>query len=284
MDLYALAPEDFTRVRDEQVKAARAAKDRARAAELAALRRPTASAYALNALVREEPVLLEQLVELGQALAQAQGGRDAGQLRELGEQRRALVEAVAGRAEVAAGRALGPGPRAEVVATLEAALADPASGQAVRSGRLVRALSYAGFGEVDLDGAVGAAAPEGPTATAGASASQTSAEQDRRRKAEARRAAAQRAALEAAGALDDAVQAASRAEADRAARQETTEHAARQVLAAEQQLRDARQEREDSEQALRRATRELERAHDGVRAAQKAAERARAALDRLASD
>ncbi len=46
--------------------------------------------------------------------------------------------------------------RDEVAATLEAGLSDPASADAVRSGRLVRALSYAGFGGVDLDGAVAA--------------------------------------------------------------------------------------------------------------------------------
>ena len=154
VDLYALAPEDFTAARDAEVKAARQAGDRALAKALAALRRPTASAYAINALVRAEPGLVEQLVDFGRQLGEAQAGGQRDALRQLGEQRRQLVEAVADRAGAACGRALTAAVRAEVTATLEAALADPDSGEAVRSGRLVRALSYAGFGGVDLDGAV----------------------------------------------------------------------------------------------------------------------------------
>ena len=157
MDLYALPPEEFTAARDAEVRAARGAGEREQAKALAALRRPTASAHAVNALARAEPELLAQLLELGQQLAQAQAAGQGEALRSLGEQRRALVEAVADRAAAAAGRALPPAVRVEVVATLEAALADPASGQAVRTGRLVRPLSYAGFGGVDLQGAVAAA-------------------------------------------------------------------------------------------------------------------------------
>ena len=154
MDLYALPPEEFTAARTAQVKAARAAGDRDLAARLGALRRPTASAYAVNALVRAEPELVAQVVALGAQLGQAQGGGDAAALRALGEQRRQLLEAVTDRAAEAVGGALSPTARLEVTGTLEAALADPASAEAVRSGRLVRALSYAGFGGADLEGAV----------------------------------------------------------------------------------------------------------------------------------
>ena len=158
MDLYALPPEEFTAARDAEVRAARKAGEREQAKALAALRRPTVSAHVVNALARAEPALLEQLLELGRQLAQAQAGGQGEALRSLGEQRRALVEAVADRAAAAADRALPPAVRAEVVATLEAALGDPASGAAVRTGRLVRPLSYAGFGGVDLEGAVAEAA------------------------------------------------------------------------------------------------------------------------------
>ena len=87
----------------------------------------------------------------------AQSGGDADALRTLGAQRRELVEAVVGAAVGLAGRTVTAAVREEVAATLEAALSDPASADAVRSGRLVRPLSYAGFGGVDLSGAVAAA-------------------------------------------------------------------------------------------------------------------------------
>ncbi|MDP9497942.1 MAG: hypothetical protein M3P46_09835, partial [Actinomycetota bacterium] len=119
MDLYALPPDQFVAARDAEAREARRGGDRDRARALAALRRPTASAHAVNALARAEPALLEQLVELGEQLAQAQAGGAGAQLRALGEQRRGLVEAVADRAATATGRPLSPTARAEVVATLE---------------------------------------------------------------------------------------------------------------------------------------------------------------------
>ena len=57
-DLYRLAPEDFTAARDAAAKQARADGDRDGAAALKALRRPTVSAWLLNALVRTAPELV----------------------------------------------------------------------------------------------------------------------------------------------------------------------------------------------------------------------------------
>ncbi|MCW2776531.1 MAG: hypothetical protein JWN17_256, partial [Frankiales bacterium] len=153
-DLYALPPEEFTAARDAAVKQARSDGDRPRAKELAGLRRPTASAHLVNLLLRAEPDLVAQLLDLGAQLAQAQQAGSGQALRELGEQRRALVSAVTERAVDLAGRDVPTAVRAEVEATLEAALADPGAARAVQSGRLVRALSYAGFGSPDLEGAV----------------------------------------------------------------------------------------------------------------------------------
>ncbi len=156
MDLYALPPGEFTAARDDAVRQARRDKNPDAVRALQAQRRPSVAAYAVNRLVRAEPDLLDQLLTLGAALARAQSGGDAGALRQLGTQRRGLVEAVADRAaQLADG--LGPGPRVEVVATLDAAMVDPASAEAVRTGRLVHALSYAGFGGADLSGAVASA-------------------------------------------------------------------------------------------------------------------------------
>ena len=306
VDLYALAPEDFTAARDAEVKAARQAGDRERAKALAALRRPTASAHAVNALVRAEPELVEQLVDLGRQLGEAQAGGQRDALRELGEQRRLLVEAVADRAGQASGRSLTAAVRGEVTATLEAALADPASGEAVRSGRLVRALSYAGFGGVDLEGAVAEAPALREPAASPSDPGPPAAGPDRT--------ALERAAQQAAGALDDAVRAAERAEQARRRQRAEAERSAGEAREAQsasaQAEREAREAADEAARAARRADRlaaaataaaehlsrvrehaeaaaegselaeqALRERHAQVQAAQAAAEQARAALD-----
>jgi hypothetical protein len=158
--LYALPPEDFTAARADEAKAA----GKPLGKQVAALRRPTVSAWIVNTLARAEPKMLEQLLALGPALADAQRGQNKELLVSLGEQRRRLVGAVTRRAFEVSGRAPLGSALGEVESTLEAALADPASADAVRSGRLVRPLSYAGFGEVDVTGAVAAPSTAAPAA------------------------------------------------------------------------------------------------------------------------
>lgn len=285
MDLYALPPEEFTAARDAAAKQARTEGDKEAATALAALRRPTASAHAVNALVRAEPDLVEQLLGLGGQLAQAQAEGQGAALRALGEQRRALVEAVADRAGAVAGRPLTAAVRAEVVATLEAALADPASGEAVRSGRLVRALSYAGFGGVDLEGAVAPpTGSPGPTPRTAPRKGRRGADEQAAAEREARRRAveeAEQAALAAAGALDDAVRQGQAAGARAAEAAQRRDEAQAAVAAAEQALLEARHARDEAVQVARRAEHDAERAQVAVAPAQAAAEAARAALDRL---
>ena len=155
MDLYALPPEQFTAARDAAAKQDKALKE---------LRRPTVSAWVVNTLVRRDRALLDDLLALGAELSRAQAAGQGDLLRELGEQRRRQVPAVVDRAAALVDRPLSPAVRAEVVGTLEAALADPASAEAVTSGRLVRALEFAGFGGVDLEGAV--AGPTEPSSAA----------------------------------------------------------------------------------------------------------------------
>jgi len=271
--LYALAPEDFTAARDEAVKAAKADGDPVAAKALQALRRPSLAAWLVNRLTVEQPDLLQQLLGLGPALAEAQAGGDAAALRTLGAQRRSLVEAVSDAA--AQGRTVSTAVRAEVVATVEAALADPGSAEAVRSGRLVRALSYAGFGPVDLAGAVAEVpGPPPAKARAGTSRSQTQA---------AARAvvAAEHAAHEAAGRLDDAVQACGRAERRRTDATAATAVAAEAVAAARGALEAAEQDRTDAALAQQDAESASAAAVGAVQVAQDAAERARTALDEL---
>jgi hypothetical protein len=149
-ELYALAPAAFTAARDERAGQARASGDAGLAAEIRKLRRPTVSAWLVNTLVREAPGQVGELLELGESLRAAQQALDGDRLRDLSAQRRQLVTAATQEAKqlaAQAGQAVSAQVEREVQETLEAALAGPAIADAVRSGRLTRALAYAGLGE-----------------------------------------------------------------------------------------------------------------------------------------
>jgi hypothetical protein len=264
--LYVLPPEDFTAARDAAARAAKAAGDADRAKELKALRRPNASAWLVNLLATHESDLLEQLIALGPALAQAQAQGRGNELRELGAQRRELVEAVTERAVALGERPVTSSVRAEVSATLDTALADPEAADAVRSGRLVRPLSYAGFGGVDLDGAVAVSRPQPAKAP----------ERDRDAVADA-----EAAALEAAGQLDDAVRECEVRAAEREAAEQQQAEAERSVERARRALAEAEAAAEQARSTTDAAAEAVAAATLAVRAAQSAAEQARGELDRL---
>ena len=151
--LYEAPPDGFVAARAAAVDDARRAGDRDTAKTLAALRKPTVAAWVVNLLALRRPDLIEQLVELSGALRAAQRGLAGDELRELTAQRRQVVSALVGAARKLAVEA-DPGlsgaklPLGEVEATLTAALAEPTVAEQVRSGRLIRAVAYAGFGEV----------------------------------------------------------------------------------------------------------------------------------------
>jgi hypothetical protein len=156
-ELYALSPAEFTAARDERARQARAAGQRDEAAAIKKLARPTASAWLVNQLAREAPDQIARLVEVGEALEEAQRTLAGDRLRELSGQRRQVMNELLPHATAIAGQAGQPASQVvmgEVRATLEAALADAGARAAVRSGRLTKALAYAGLGEVDLSAAV----------------------------------------------------------------------------------------------------------------------------------
>jgi len=164
-ELYGLSPGEFTAARDEQARAAKATGRRDDAAAISKLARPTTSAWLVNRLIRDEPARLNRLFEVAEALQEAQRTLAGDRLRELSGQRREVVgELVPVAAAVArrAGQSASPAVLEEVRATLEAALADPGARDAIRSGRLTRALTYAGLGEVDLSAAAALAAATAP--------------------------------------------------------------------------------------------------------------------------
>ncbi len=165
-ELYETPPESFLDRRKELVAEARTAKDRDAVKAIGALRRPTVAAWLVNLLNRDAVGRegLAELVELGVQLRRAQASLAADELRDLGRRRRSRVADLVSRAvelAEAAGHRVGPTIEREVDETLVAAAADEAAAAAVLSGTLTRALSYSGFGEVDLSAAVAllAAAP-----------------------------------------------------------------------------------------------------------------------------
>ncbi|KUL39561.1 hypothetical protein [Actinoplanes awajinensis] len=149
--LYEEPPEGFVATRAAAIEQARAAGDRDTAKRLAACKKPTVAAWVVNLLARRRPDLIGDLVTLSEALRSAQRDLHGDQLRELSLQRRQFVSALVADARklaVAAGAGAGKLPLGEVEATLTAALADPEVAAQVRTGRLIRAAAYAGFGEV----------------------------------------------------------------------------------------------------------------------------------------
>ncbi len=234
-ELYGLAPEEFTPSRDA---AARAATDPAAAKAIKGLRKPTASAHAVNRLVRDRAGDVAELVAIGAALRDAMAGR-GGDVRELTEQRRGLIAGLTAD--------LPANVQADAAATLEAATADPELAAAVRSGRLVKPLRYAGFGALpDVSGAVAAPLPKpkpAPNKEAKTAGPAAAADLD----------AARQRVLELAGAADDA--------------QRRYEAAARAAVEARALLDHAEAERAD--------------AHRAARAAHAGAEKARRELGRL---
>ncbi|UQX89438.1 hypothetical protein M6D93_05385 [Jatrophihabitans telluris] len=153
--LYLGDPESFTATRTALAKQARGDGEKELAQQINKLRRPTVAADAVNRLARDEPELIAELLDLGARMRQAHRSLSGDVVRELSAARRSLVDGLVRKA--AAGSA--PGGLSDAVQrqlneTFDAAVADEGAAQAVSSGRLVTALSYAGFGAVDLSQAV----------------------------------------------------------------------------------------------------------------------------------
>jgi hypothetical protein len=286
-DLYALPPEQFIAARDEAVKQAKAAGDRHLAAEIGKLRRPTVAAWVVNRLAQERPEMVEELLDLGEALRSAQRNLRGDELRELSLQRRALVSALAREAVVLARREHRRDnlPVAEVESTLTAALADPEVAEMVRTGQLTRTVEYTGFGETPrprlrlLQG--GSADPEidvgrsnavthAPTGRDRPTSTKERGDRDAAARARAQREAAEREAAEREAAEREAAERAEkerreaeRREAERAAaaelrRARATAH--RELLAARTELADAEAARALAERAVLAARRRVEKA------------------------
>src|SRR3954454_929770 len=246
-DLYGLPPDEFTAARDETSKKA---PDPALKKAIKSLRKPTVSAHAVNELVREHPDEIDELLDLGAELRSAMTG-NKGDVRRLTEQRRDLISSL-----VAAD--LPAAVRDDVTATLEAATADPELGAAVRSGRLVKPLRYAGFGAMpDLEDVVATPVPQRPARKKQTTSAKRSMAKKSAVKAAAKPApdlsALRQKVLDLAGAADDAQR-----------RYDDAVHAA-----------------VEARKLLDRAESERAEAHKAAREAHAAAEQARRELGRL---
>ncbi|GIF50199.1 hypothetical protein DFJ67_3004 [Asanoa ferruginea] len=258
-ELYAAPPDGFIVARDELVANAKAAGQSDRAKQLGKLRKPTVAAWVVNLLAIRRPELIDQLVELSAALRSAQRELKGDALRELTKQRREAVGALVKEAVTLATktdpRNRGKLPVGEVEATLTAAVSDAEVAHQLRSGRLVRAASYAGFGEVPRP-QLRLVTDEPPEPEP---ADETD-ERGSRRAADAQR-AAQRKAADRELAAARSAEKASQAELDKATKAEADGAAA--VEEAEAALQEAERRRADADAALGQ-----------LRVARKAAERA----------
>jgi hypothetical protein len=288
-ELYALPVEDFTAARDAHSAAARRDGDRDLAAAIKKLGRPTTAAWLANLLVRERTQQIEELLELGGAMREAQAELAADQMRALATQRRQIVSALGREAASLAndrGNRVSRAIREEMEGTLEAAMADPAAGEALRSGRLTTSLRYTGLGSVDIAGAVSAPRPVAAVSStrksAGAAASTPAsdgAEAERQRLE--RIEAAERKLDEARTEAADAKRA--RDEKERVVRevQERVDGLRRQLDELEQQMERLRGEEKFASKNLHEADRAKRSSADAFRRAKDYVAKAEAALRAL---
>ena len=156
-DLYLRAPAEFVAVRAARVGTARDDGDAELARRIAKLPKPSTAAWLSNLLAARRAADLDGISDLGALIRNAEKGMDAGELRLLGKQRLQLIRALAKQGKelaAEAGHTVSAAAMLELEQTLHAAMSDPAAADALRSGRLLRALSSNGIEPVDVDGAV----------------------------------------------------------------------------------------------------------------------------------
>ena len=156
--LYAGPADGFTDARNAEAKGI---EDKALAAQVKKLKKPSVAAWSINLLVRRESAQIDSVLELAGSLRAAAEALDGDELRALTRQRRQLTTALASTARSLA-REAGvrlTGPVIEQVeGMLNAAMLDPVAAQAVRTGRVLTAFTSTGVSELDVTSVV--AVPE----------------------------------------------------------------------------------------------------------------------------
>jgi hypothetical protein len=140
-ELYAADPSEFVAVRKQLAAGLRASGDKADAQVLAAARRPSTAAAALNQLARREPEIVERLLERSSELVAVQTRLQSGRsdvLRDAIRAHREALDAATVATIAILGERANDGFRNEIVATLRAASTDDDVSRQLRAGRLVR--------------------------------------------------------------------------------------------------------------------------------------------------
>ena len=163
-DLYGLPLDRFVPERTALVKALRGEKRRDEASEVAALKKPTVAAWAVNQLVRTQAKGVRALLAAGDDLAQAQGRAAAGKgggdamraaTRRLRDATDVLLQAAEGLLS-SDGHTLSSPTMDRISETLRAAAVDEHARHQVAGGCLTHELQFAGVGvglgvEVDAE-------------------------------------------------------------------------------------------------------------------------------------
>ncbi|MET9269286.1 hypothetical protein [Kribbella sp. NPDC003557] len=285
--VYAAPAADFIATRNELAKQLKADGDALGSTRLKALRKPTVAAWIANLVARRLPDELDDLLALGDEFREATADLDGERLRELTPKRHQLLDKLskeAGRLAGEEGQKVSADVGQKLRETLDAALVDPAAGDAVREGRLSSALRHVGFGVVDENGEPSNVTPltderrqaardrrktqqvqeAEETKESAAATKKREAEERERQEQEEREAAAK---AEAKQAFEDAVAAAQEAEA--------------KVEDLDTQLDDAREALSEAQALVHRLGSELDEARRAARDAQKESREARKRYNRL---
>lgn len=267
-ELYGLPLDGFVPGRTALARELRSDGRREEASEVAALRKPSVAAWAVNQLVRTQRQAVDELFEAGDALRAAQdqvlGGRgDAGSLRTAVARQRAAVDSLTEAARgllTSEGHELSPTIIDRVSDTLQAAALDDDARVQVRDGRLERELRHVGLGMTP--GAAPARARAGRT-TVAKPATKPAAKPKKDTKAE--RAAAEERAKASAKARSEAraAEREARRRVERATRVASIAHERRDNAA--QALAEAEQALADAERAQSEAEAQLSEAEQSVR-------------------
>ncbi len=273
-ELYGVTPGEFVATRTALAKQLRADGDAAGAKELGGARRPTTAAWALNRLAREQPDLVDDLIERSTELRAAQAratAATADDLRQASADRRAALNGATDAAVDLAG-AVATNPDAHrdaIAATLEAASVDETLGTALRHGRLIReAAGAVGFPEFAPLKVVpgdrpakepGRGTAKGKAAPAAEEAAPTAAE-ERAERAQAAVDAAEEKARDARRRESELAVVAGEAEQRLEARQEELEAAHEAVQAAKAEVRTAHGELQKARRVVTATERTLEKA------------------------
>ena len=270
-DLYGLALDRFIPERASLVRQLRSAGDREQATVVAALRKPSVAAWAVNQLVRTQGREVNELFAAGDALRDVQAGvlagsADARDLRSAAERERTAVDGLVATARgllSSSGHELSAATVERVTQTLHAAALDDEARGEVSEGRLVRELRHVGLGG-GLGGEDTTAAARPSRASGGA-----------RGAAIARHGAKDRQAGKDRQTDEDRQTAKERKAAETAKRRER-EQARKQARALE---RDAAREVDRAQRALRTAEEREARATQALREAEGAVHDAAAGVD-----